>query len=80
MPLQWFFEKYESDLDVAWRVDKVCLTCPVIKECYRYGVLTKAEGQWGGVYLMNGEIDPRRNAHKSREQWDQIEEKLEVQI
>lgn len=68
-----FFELYEEDTAVADIVDKnVCLTCPVIKDCFVFGTEEKQDGVWGGVYLLEGDIVQARNAHKTEETWEKI--------
>ena len=70
-----FFEKYEQDADMARTMDKVCLSCPVIKDCFEAGCETNSWGLWGGVFLVEGKPDPARNAHKDQETWDEVLEK-----
>lgn len=72
-----FFEKYEEDSNVAKYIDnEVCLHCPVIKECFEYATQMrepyKAQGVFGGVYFVDGEISKSRNAHKTQEVWEEI--------
>ncbi len=62
-----FFEIYESDPIVAGEIDRMCLKCPVLNECYEYGVSNKLFGVFGGFYLSNGQIDRKRNEHKDKE-------------
>lgn len=62
-----FFEGYESDEIVAGEIDRMCLKCPVLKECYDYGVKNKLFGVFGGFYLSNGQIDRKRNEHKEKD-------------
>jgi hypothetical protein len=63
-----FFEGYESDKIIAGEIDKLCERCPVIKECYEFGTSNKLSGVFGGFYLSNGQIDRKRNNHKSRQE------------
>ena len=73
MPLEWFFDDYESDKQVAKQVDEICQTCPVQKVCYEYGRNTGSQGVWGGIYLNDsGKIDYRRNEHKTKEVWSNL--------
>jgi hypothetical protein len=77
MDLNLFFEKYEEDIEVAKRIDnKICLHCPVIKECFNYATKMeepyKAHGVFGGVFFVDGEISKSRNAHKTQEVWEEI--------
>lgn len=72
-----FFEKYEEDQEVARKIDnEICLHCPVIKECFEYATQMqepyKAEGVFGGVFFVDGEISKSRNAHKTKEVWEEI--------
>jgi len=72
-----FFDKYEEDKKLADIVDKtICLHCPVIKECFTYATKMeephKANGVFGGVFFVDGEISKSRNAHKSKEVWEEI--------
>ena len=71
-----FFEDYEEDKTLAMSMDKICLNCPVIAECFEYGVNTLSWGVWGGVYLVDGKPDSMRNAHKTSETWNNIIEKV----
>ena len=64
-----FFDGYESDKIVAMQADQMCLSCPVAKQCYAFGVETKSMGVFGGVYLNLGKTDKKFNAHKTPEIW-----------
>lgn len=68
-----FFEDYENSVEISKKVDILCSNCDVRKACMTYGVSLRADGVWGGYYLVNGEVDEKRNAHKD----DQIKRKLE---
>lgn len=59
-----FFEEYESNKTIAKQVDLLCWHCPVQKECFTAGTQNKEIGVWGGFYLINGEVDGNKNAHK----------------
>lgn len=77
MDLNLFFDKYEEDVEIAKTVDsKICLHCPVIKECFNYATQMedpyKANGVFGGVFFVEGEISKSRNAHKTQEVWEEI--------
>lgn len=77
MDVNLFFERYEEDTEVAKTVDnKICLHCPVIKECFNYATQMqepyKANGVFGGVFFVEGEISKSRNAHKTQEVWEEI--------
>lgn len=62
-----FFDDYETDERTARMIDQMCLSCPVTKECFEFGVDNKEIGVFGGFYLNNGQPDKRRNEHKDRE-------------
>ena len=68
----YFFEKYEEDQAVAVVVDNICLTCPVIIDCFNHGTTNGEWGVWGGVYLVDGEINAIKNAHKTPEIWKEL--------
>ena len=68
------FDNYDQGGVAAHEADMMCLTCPVIKECFSTGAGGKEYGQWGGVYWNgNGEPDLKANSHKSQEYLDEIE-------
>ena len=69
---EFFFDKYEEDQDLAKVVDNICLTCPVIRDCFSHATSNEEWGVWGGVYLVDGEINAARNAHKTEEIWKEI--------
>jgi hypothetical protein len=75
MDTNLFFDKYESDINIAKSIDEACLSCPVIKICYDSGVSNSDYGVWGGVYLSAGSNDKVRNAHKTKDVWKRIKEK-----
>lgn len=75
MDTDLFFDKYESDINIAKNIDEACLSCPVIKICYDNGVNDSDYGVWGGIYLNAGSIDKSRNAHKTKDVWKRIKEK-----
>jgi hypothetical protein len=64
MPIDWFYDQYETDKELAKQIDQVCLHCPVIKMCYKQGVLNKEKGVWGGIYMDLGRPDKQHNSHK----------------
>lgn len=72
MENEQFFDKYESDINVAKNIDEACMSCPVISLCYESGVDGSEYGVWGGVYLSSGSVDKTRNAHKSKEVWKRL--------
>ncbi len=75
MDTNLFFDKYESDINIAKNIDEACLSCPVIKICYDNGIESSDYGVWGGVFLTSGSIDKSRNAHKTKDVWKRIKEK-----
>lgn len=72
MPIDWFYDNYESDKELAKQADQVCLHCPVIKMCHAQGVINKEKGVWGGVYMDLGRPDKQYNSHKDPEIWKQL--------
>jgi len=66
-----FFELYEDNSSGIARkaVDYRCMNCPVQKDCFYTGVSRNEWGVWGGVYLVDGEIDELNNNHKTPEDW-----------
>jgi hypothetical protein len=71
-----YFDNYENDIDVSIEIDRMCLACPVIKECFEYGVSTESWGVWGGIFLIDGKVDNVRNAHKSTDIWESISSRI----
>lgn len=74
METNWFYDFYETDVQIAKQTDNVCLHCPVIKMCLAEGFKNKEYGVWGGIYLSRGKIDRAANAHKTPEVWSELEE------
>lgn len=70
-----FYDNYESNPNTAKLIDEVCLSCPVIRECLRAGVENGEYGVWGGFYLNAGNVDPNRNAHKTKEVVKRLKER-----
>ena len=71
--IEIFFDKYEEDPDLAKVVDSsICLNCPVIKDCFNHGTTNSEWGVWGGVYLVDGEINQQKNVHKTKDVWEKI--------
>ena len=75
METNLFYDKYESDVNVAKNIDEACMSCPVIKMCFDSGVKNSEYGVWGGVYLSSGEIDKSKNLHKTPEAWKKLRSK-----
>jgi hypothetical protein len=73
MDTNWFYDIYETDIHIAKQADKVCLHCPVAKNCFNEGVSGREFGVWGGVYLNLGRIDKSSNSHKTEEVWNELE-------
>ena len=67
MPINWFYDDYENDKELAKQVDQICMHCPVIKQCYSEGVENKEKGVWGGIYMDLGRLDKQCNEHKDPE-------------
>lgn len=67
-----YFDKYETNQELAIEIDRLCMSCPVIKECFDYGVRTESFGVWGGIFLNDGKLDNVRNSHKTQEVWGRI--------
>ena len=73
MPINWFFDDYENDKVVAANTDQVCLSCPVVKQCFNDALKDKEfAGVRGGVYFNIGRIDKQHNSHKTKEIWAQL--------
>lgn len=71
------FDNYEQGGIYAQEADEMCITCPVIKECFIAGSRGQW-GQWGGVFWKgNGEPDLRANEHKSSEFMEEVERMVE---
>lgn len=71
-----FFDKYEEDEQLRPAIDKVCMDCPVMKQCFAVGVSQKEWGVWGGIYLEGGKISREFNKHKSKEMWSSLWQRL----
>ena len=72
MPINWFYDNYESDKELAKQIDQTCLHCPVIKKCHSEGIKNKEKGVWGGVFMDLGRPDKQNNSHKEPETWKQL--------
>lgn len=77
MEVNWFYDDYEADPVFATTIDSICLSCPVRDMCLKEGIENKEYGVWGGVFLVNGKIDPQRNAHKTQDVWEGISKSVE---
>lgn len=76
MDLNWFYEEYEADDELAKAMDEVCLSCPVLKDCLMNGTDNKDFGLRGAIFLNNGKPDKNANRHKTEEVWARIQERL----
>jgi hypothetical protein len=72
MPINWFYDDYEIDKELAKQVDQICMHCPVIKQCHAEGVEKKEKGVRGGVYLDLGRPNKQHNEHKDPETWKKL--------
>lgn len=63
-PLEFFFELYEDDRDIAEEVDNICFGCPVREECLSWAVKQSSTGVFGGAYLIHGRFNKAKNKHK----------------
>lgn len=75
-PLENYFEKYETDRDIAEETDDKCFACPVRQECLKMGVNTAGTGVFGGVFLVLGKYSKTKNSHKMA----YISRKLEQEV
>lgn len=67
-----YFDRYENHPNIAKEIDRQCLSCPVMKECFDHGVKTESYGVWGGIFLNEGKLDNVRNSHKTQEVWERV--------
>lgn len=74
--VELYFDKYEESDDIAIKIDNMCMNCPVVRECFMYGVESESWGVWGGIYLVDGNPDRVRNSHKTKEVWRQVYEAI----
>jgi hypothetical protein len=72
MDTNLFFDKYETDINIAKNIDEACLSCPVIAMCYESGKESDNYGVWGGIYLNSGSTDKLKNAHKTKDTWKRL--------
>jgi len=64
-----FFDKYEEQPSIRDAVDRLCMSCPVQRNCLAVGVSRQEWGVWGGVYLEKGKISKEMNSHKKNNEW-----------
>ncbi|MEY4331437.1 MAG: hypothetical protein RLZZ196_175 [Bacteroidota bacterium] len=75
MEINTFFEEYEENIPdesgISPRefVDSLCMTCPVLRQCFAVGISHKETGVWGGVYLDNGKISREFGRHRTKADW-----------
>lgn len=72
LPLELFFEAYESNESVAKNVDILCSGCPVKQKCLRSAVDTdtiSTTGVRAGIFFVLGKVSKAKNSHKSPEQF-----------
>jgi hypothetical protein len=77
MEPEWWHDDYAEDQKLAKEVDEICLRCPVRKSCLQQGIENNEWGNWGGVYLKEGEVDTKKNEHKTEEVWSRIRQTIE---
>jgi hypothetical protein len=76
MDTELFFDKYVEDPVIAKETDEMCLHCPVLAYCHSEGPKGNW-GVWGAVYWNGaGRPDESRNAHKTPEVWNAIQDRL----
>ena len=68
----FFFDKYEENVDIRSGVDSLCKKCPAQRECLANAVSRQEWGVWGGVYFEKGKISKEFNSHKNKEDWFDI--------
>lgn len=71
-----FYDDYESDIQTAYTIDQMCLSCPVMRECLMQGMDNGEWGVWGGIYLTSGKPDDNKNSHKTDEVREEMAERL----
>ena len=76
MDTNYFYDYYESSVQVAAMIDDACLSCPVMTQCLQFGVENGETGVWGGIYLVNGRPDKSRNMHKTQDIWEQVRDRV----
>lgn len=76
LPLNFFFDDYENETDVAKYVDNICNACPVKQQCLKSAIDTDATGVWSGKYLVLGKYSRSRNTHKPRVQMTKEEQEV----
>lgn len=75
MDTNLFFDKYETDVNIAKNIDEACMICPVSKICYESGISNNEYGVWGGVFLTAGIVDKSKNLHKTADVWKRLKKR-----
>ena len=70
----FFFEDYEDNDQIAMLVDNLCMGCPMIQECLTLGIENDSWGVFGGYYLVDGKISRSMNRHKTKKDWQDLEQ------
>lgn len=72
LPVNAFFEEYETNPQHAAEMDSVCNLCPVQRTCLEKALKNSETGCWAGVYLVDGKISDEFNKHKTSEDWNAL--------
>jgi len=73
MDAKLFDSRYEKSPRIRPLVDEICKHCPVRLICLARGAEDEW-GVWGGIYWNgSGKPDKEKNAHKTDEDWEEIE-------
>jgi len=80
MNTNYFFDRYEEDIEFRNGIDSLCKSCPVQRECLASGVSRQEWGVWGGVYFEKGKISKEFNNHKKQEEWFDIWKFLTMEV
>lgn len=71
-----FYDDYESDVQTAFMIDDMCLSCPVMNACLSHGTDNSEWGVWGGIFLSSGKPDENKNSHKTEQVWTEIKGRI----
>jgi len=80
MNTNYFFDRYEEDIEFRNGIDSLCKSCPAQRECLASGVSRQEWGVWGGVYFEKGKISKEFNNHKKQEEWFDIWKFLTMEV
>lgn len=80
MDTNYFYEKYEEDLDFRNGIDYLCKTCPLQRLCLAVAVSNNEWGVWGGVYLEKGKVSKEFNSHKKNDEWFDLWKFLTMEV